>query len=475
VHWREAAQEIPLNKAAGSMRIERQAKRAITRLKVAPGERILIAVSGGADSVALLHLMNDLQKQFGFEVAAAHFNHHLRGAESDRDARFVRELCLRLDVRLVEGHAATLGESTSNIEERAREARYAFLRDAAKEIGATRIALGHHRDDQAETVMMRLLRGAGAAGLRGMAVAEPGKSIRPLLQATRSQILGYLSRIGASFVTDGSNESTDLLRNRVRHELLPLIEREYVPGFSQRLAELAESMRDLDSLVTDLGRGEMRSRLNEQGEMDLAGFAEMNPALESATIRALIEARVGTLRRIGRTHIETLRRLCTEGPNGSIDLPWGWRARRSYQRLSLCRRCVVASETQEYEAQMLREGTTVIAGCRYRFDSAVLKRETVWAVVPPDRALFDAERIGAGLRVRNFRAGDRIRPIGMAGARKVKKIFIEQRVPLELRYGFPMVTLDEEVAWMPGLKRGSVALIGSDTRWVMQVEARLQS
>lgn len=456
------------------MEIQRRAKLAITRLKIAPGERILIAVSGGADSVALLYLMNDLRKQFGFEVVAAHFNHHLRGAESDRDARFVRELCHRLGVRLIEGHAATLTESTSNIEERAREARGAFLRETAKVIGATRIGLGHHRDDQAETVMMRLLRGAGVAGLRGMADVEAGKCVRPLLRATRRQILAYLSRLGASFVTDSSNESTDMLRNRIRHQLLPLIERDYAPGFSHRLAELAESMRELDTLVTDLARREMASRLNEQGEMDLAGFAEMNPALASATIRALIQERLGTLRGVGRTHIEALRRLCTEGPNGAIDLPWEWRARRSYQRLSLCRRCAVASEAGEYEAEIAREGTTVIAGCRYRFDSTISKRELTSALAPPNRALFDAERIGAGLRVRNFRAGDRIRPIGMGGARKVKKIFIEQRVPVEQRSGYPMVTVEEEVAWMPGLKRASVALIGSDTRWVIRLEAQLQ-
>lgn len=457
------------------MKIERQTKLAIARLQVAPGERILIAVSGGADSVALLHLMSELQAQLGFEIIVAHFNHHLRGAQSDRDARFVSELCRRLGAKLIEGHAAALGSSGSNMEERARNARHEFFCDTAERLGATRIALGHHHDDQAETVMMRLLRGAGVAGLRGMAEAEAGKIIRPLLGVTRAQIRAYLARIGASFVTDSSNESTDILRNRIRHELLPSVERDYAPGFSHRLAALAESMRELDALVTDLARGELAARLNEKGELDLTGFAEINPALTAAIIRALIEARLGTLRRVGRTHIESLRRLCTAGPNGSIDLPWGWSARRSYERLSLYRRGAVGSGASAYEAEIVPDGMTVIAGCRYRFDSAIVKRETVSAALPPDCALFDAERIAAGLRVRSFRAGDRIRPIGMDGTRKAKKIFIEQRVPIEQRSGFPMVTLDEEVAWMPGLKRGRVALIGSDTRWVMRVDARRQS
>jgi tRNA(Ile)-lysidine synthase len=455
------------------MKILRQTALALEQIPIAPGERILIGLSGGADSVALLHLMIESRARFGFEIAAAHFNHHLRGKESERDERFVRELCQRLGVSLIVAHAGALRDSRSNVEERAREARHKFLSDAAKQIGAKRIALGHHRDDQAETVMMRLMRGAGVAGLSGMAQVGVGRIMRPLLGLSREQILAYLVKIGEAFVTDSSNESAVVLRNRIRHELLPSIERDYAPGFSDRLAKLAQSMRDLHGLVSGLARDEVALRLRDTGEFDLTRFGALNPALQLATVRALIERRMGTLRRIGRVHIEALGRLCLEGPpNGSIDLPWGWIALRSYERLSLYAAAPAVLSASGYDAELVRDGTTLIADCRYQFDSAFVKREAALESANQECAWFDVERIEAGLRVRNFHAGDRIRPIGMKGTRKAKKIFIEERIPISERHGFPMVTLGQEVAWMPGLKRGSVALIGTDTKWVMKVEAR---
>jgi len=458
------------------MKILRQTALALERIPIAVGERILIGLSGGADSVALLHLMIELRARFDFEIAAAHFNHRLRGKESQRDERFVRELCQRLGVSLIVAHAGALRDSPSNVEERAREARHQFLSDAARQIGAQRIALGHHRDDQAETVLMRLMRGAGVAGLSGMAQVGAGRIIRPLLGLSREQILGYLAKIGESFVVDSSNRSTDVLRNRIRLELLPSIERDYAPGFSDRLAKLAQSMRDLDGLVSGLARDELALRLSDTGEFDLTSFGELNHALQLATVRALIERRMGTLRRIGRAHIEALGRLCVEGPpNGSIDLPRGWIARRAYERLSLYRGSPAVLSGSGYDAELVRDGTTLIADCRYRFDSAIVKREAGLESANQECAWFDVERIEAGLRVRNFHAGDRIRPVGMKGTRKAKKIFIEERLPISERSGFPMVTLEQEVAWMPGLKRGSVALIGAATKWVMRVDARRRS
>ncbi|MGA8059658.1 MAG: tRNA lysidine(34) synthetase TilS, partial [Candidatus Binataceae bacterium] len=231
-------------------------------------ESILLALSGGPDSVALLYVLRELAPRFGYRLAAAHLNHRLRGAESDRDEAFVRDLCSTLGVELVVEQSSGLDPAASNLEERSRELRYAFLAAAAAQLGASRIATAHHADDQAETVMLRLLRGAGAAGLGAMpetmTLAPTGVTIlRPMLRAGRREILRYLDSIGARFVSDSSNAHQGFLRNRVRIDLLPELERDYAPGFRRRLAALATEMRELDDYVARAARTELDSRLRE--------------------------------------------------------------------------------------------------------------------------------------------------------------------------------------------------------------------
>ena len=227
---------------------------ALDRIGVRRDAVILLALSGGADSVALFHVLVALRERFGYRLAAAHFNHHLRGDESDRDQAFVCDLCARAQIELVVGHAEDLGGC--NLEERARESRYRFLHSAADRMGAGHIALAHHADDQAETVLMRLLRGTGVAGLGAMAEAS-GRLIRPMLSLGRGEIIDYLNAIGARFVTDSTNCSPAILRNRLRAELIPMLERDYAPQFGRRLGELADEMRSLDDFVSAAAEAEL--------------------------------------------------------------------------------------------------------------------------------------------------------------------------------------------------------------------------
>ncbi len=238
--------------------------RALERARLGQGKdaSILLALSGGPDSVALLHALRTLAPRFGYRLAAAHLNHRLRGAESDRDETFVRELCSTLGVELVAERTDDLDPAASNLEERSREVRYAFLAAAAARLGATHVATAHHADDQAETVMLRLLRGAGAAGLSAMAesvtpAAGSTTILRPMLSVWRHEILRYLDSIGARYVSDSSNAHQGFLRNRVRMELLPALERDFAPGLRRRLAALAMEMRDLDDYVARAARANL--------------------------------------------------------------------------------------------------------------------------------------------------------------------------------------------------------------------------
>jgi tRNA(Ile)-lysidine synthase len=233
---------------------------ALARAAIANGDLVLVALSGGPDSVAMLHALISLQQRFGLKVAAAHLNHRLRGAESDRDECFVRDLCRRLAIELAVKRAENLQSGSPNLEERARELRYVFLNRTADRLDARYIALAHHADDQAETVLMRMLRGSGIAGLAAMAKVGPGRLFRPLLTVRRSEILAYLNAIGADYVTDSTNASAAILRNRVRNDLLPLLEREYAPALGHRLAEMASEMRAVADLIETAARHNCHER-----------------------------------------------------------------------------------------------------------------------------------------------------------------------------------------------------------------------
>src|ERR1700688_2222155 len=178
---------------------------ALERAAIRPGATVLVALSGGADSVALLHSLIELRDRFEVRIVAAHLNHRIRAFESDRDENFVREMCARLGIELRVARARGLDADSANLEERARDARHRFLNRAADALGADFIALAHHADDQAETVLMRILRGAGIAGLAAMSERGPGRLVRPMLAAYRAEILSYLQARGISFVEDSSN------------------------------------------------------------------------------------------------------------------------------------------------------------------------------------------------------------------------------------------------------------------------------
>ncbi|HVA40760.1 MAG TPA: tRNA lysidine(34) synthetase TilS [Candidatus Binataceae bacterium] len=457
------------------------------------GDTILLALSGGPDSVALLHGLRELAPRFGYRLAAAHLNHRLRGAESDRDEMFVRELCSTLGVELVVEQAnnldPALDPAAPNLEERSREARYAFLTVAAARLGASHIATAHHADDQAETVMLRLLRGAGAAGLGAMAgtvtLGPCGVTIvRPLLRAWRHEIVRYLESIGAGFVSDSSNAHQGFLRNRVRMELLPELERAYAPGLRRRLAALATEMRELDDYVARAARTELGLRLGESVAggpldlLDLNGFAGLHPALAAALLREFLAARIGNLRRLTRRHIDGLRRLCLgESPSAALDLPGGWRAERRYAALMMERhpeadgRRRVAAAAEGFCVCLVREGVTKLPQARFVFHSAVMPADAAPMPVGLHDACFDADRAAAGLVVRNFAPGDRVSPLGMEGSRKLHDIFVDRKLARTRRQSFPVVTLEGQVAWLPGMVRGRIALIGPETVRVLRLQA----
>ncbi len=254
------------------------------------GDSVLVAVSGGADSVALLFLLSEVSRQFHLQLAVAHYNHRLRGRESDEDEEFVRLLAQKKGLDFFAGGDDKLQLHGANLEDRARQFRFEFLLASAQKIKSQKIALGHTGDDQAETVLMRLLRGSGAAGLSGISSIREGLWIRPLLKASRQEILGYLRENKIAWREDSSNATDDYLRNRVRHHLLPLLEKEYNPNLRATLMETADTLREesealkilADAFIgkTDLSCGKV--------ELPLDKMTSQPPGLQAVVVREIL-------------------------------------------------------------------------------------------------------------------------------------------------------------------------------------------
>jgi tRNA(Ile)-lysidine synthase len=490
---------------------------ALERTALSPASVILAAVSGGPDSVALLHALTALRPHGNFKLKAAHLNHRLRGTEADRDENFVRKLCAELDVELLIGRTRRLTAKASNLEERAREIRYAFLNRLADRHRASLIAIAHQADDQAETVLMRLIRGAGARGLAAMAENGPGRLWRPLLMVRRPAIMAYLGAIGAAWITDSSNASRTILRNRIRLELLPLLERDYAPGLAGRLAELAEEMRALDEYVSQDAQVELERR-SDGGRLAVDGFARLHPALANAVLRECLRGRLGDLRRISRDHIEMMRDLCRgANPSGHVVLPGGWQLRREYgfvhlERTTLAKRgchhgaalakpkaqraqgaaesarrgqgqesasCVKipgpdAKSSKPGLVKLKERGLTRIPDCGFTFESQLTERNSSELdPLPHDatEAIFDADQLAAALAVRVVRAGDRLEPHGLAGSRKVQDLFVDRKVPRLQRAAWPLVVAGDKILWIPGITRSRFALVTAASKKVRYLRA----
>jgi tRNA(Ile)-lysidine synthase len=450
-------------------------------------ERLLVAVSGGPDSVTVLHALHRIRSRRSFQLTAAHFNHNLRGPESDRDERFVHELCDRLKVELMVGRAQ--GLARANLEEHARELRYEFLNRAADAVKAQFIVLGHHRDDQAETVLLRLLRGSGITGLGAMAELGPGRLMRPLLSLSRIAIIKYLAAIGADYVIDSSNSEGGALRNRVRAGLLPQLAGDYSPGIARRLAELAAEMREAGSYIEDEARRWLDGRVipasdmvqGSSWRMEVRGFDSINHALACAVLRELIRRGVGDLRRIERVHIDAMYRLATGiNPSAVVALPRGWRFRREYDTVmlenfpvSIGRSAALAAGHAEIS---LRPGKNLLGASGVTLTlTEVVANEPCFPCAPwhpPNRfeAYFDACAAPV-LMVRCVRKGDRIEPLGLGGTRKIQDVFVDYKVSTINRGSWPLVVLDNRVVWIPGLVRSQVALVTPASEKVLHLRA----
>lgn len=476
-----------------SMSLPKRLEQALVRDGLlAPGDAVLVGVSGGPDSVALLRLLWEVGPSLRLSLEVAHVDHGIRGPQSRDDCEFVRGMAARLSLpfhlaRLDLGEAAD-ERGPGNLEARARERRYRFFAEVASERRMGKVAVGHNRDDQVETMLMWLLRGCGPEGLQGMPAARPlarspegagpAVLIRPLLDVSREEILAFLESRGLDYREDPTNRDPRYLRNWLRGAILPELRSRSDGALERRLARLGGMLRS-DHALLERQAAAAYPDMAPGGVLDRRRFLALDPEFRPRMARFWLRRELGTLRRMGFAHVDAVTRVISGNrPHGQVSLPGGWTAVRQYDTVRLTRRAVPHAEDSraaDYSCPLPLEGELTVpeAGVRvtaWRSRSRELPEDPFEAVFD----LFGLGRPEGRLRLRNPRPGDRFRPLGMAGRKKLKDLFIDRKVPRSRRRTAPLLVVGDEIAWIPGCARSGLARVGPETRevWRIRVSRR---
>ena len=438
----------------------------------AKGDRVVVAVSGGADSVALLDLLASLG-ELELDLVVAHLNHSLRGEESDGDEAFVRRLADRygLPVDAVRVDVRKLGRELGlSLEEAGREARYDFLSAVARRHGAQAIALAHHADDQAETVLIRLLRGTGTTGLRAMAAKSGGCLVRPFLDVCRCDIDAYLGERGLVCRHDSSNDDAGILRNRIRHELIPSLAT-YNPAIRDRLAELARICARDEAVLEQIARASFdRVARSERGgiALDIPSCSLEPEGVRYRVYRHAVRKVKGGLERIGSAHLTDIDGMVSGArPHMTLCLPDNVRVFKSYGILRFCREG--DGPASGFPWQEIWEPGEFLLPCGFRLTVEEVQPENARNGISRDSTCIDGEAAPFPWLVRTFEAGDRIVPVGMKGHKKVKDLFIDEKIPMERRRRIPLLFSAGTLIWVAGVRASAAAALTAETRIALSV------
>jgi tRNA(Ile)-lysidine synthase len=441
------------------------------------GERVGVAVSGGPDSVLLLEFLGQLARELGLTLAVVHFNHRLRGAESDGDEEFVRKLAGARGPEFLRGEADVAQVARAkhrNLEGTARDLRYRFFLSLVSGGRLDKVATAHTANDQAETVLLRLLRGTGTRGLGGIYPVLEGSVVRPFLGLTREEIDEELTRRKLEFRVDSSNLETRLRRNKVRRELLPWLAKDFNPRIVTLLKEFADRARDDEAFLAQQAHERARPWRVREGAAEripVKPLANFPPAIGRRVLRQMLQGVRGNLRGIAYAQIEALWRLATEAQSGrSLALPGGCVAQKDFEWLTL-KPSGAAAEGAEFAYPVEVPGTLTMAPLGVTLRFKIVKTEgTSKAYNRAKIAGLDPQKLAGNLVLRNWRAGDVFCPLGGHTPRKLKELFRQQKVPRELRKLWPVLESGKDIVWVKGFPPGSAAAAAPGAAEVLVIE-----
>ena len=466
-------------------RLEREVSTALEAARLT-GMRLVVAVSGGPDSLAMLYALHRLQDELGLVLHAAHLDHRLRGENSTADADFVAKTCTKLGIDCTvetEDVSAFQREHRLSLEEAAREVRYRFLAHVAEQAGADTVATGHTSDDQVETVLMNIVRGGGLRGLRGMLRASKRRIdgiditiLRPLLSLSKQDTIAYCEALDLVPRSDDSNLSMEMTRNRIRLELIPLLW-QLNPAIGDAVLRLS---RNADEAITFVDKAvdavwsEVISAEGSGIRIDRMKFRGLDEAVRTfLVIRALSQLK-GEARGIERVHVEDVTRSVLNSPGTQLHLPDGLRLAVE-QRSALIYVEDDARVTTPFDASPLPvPGVTTVGGWRIttdRLDTSSGNCPRYEVERSPKRFV---ERFGqavnaASLQVRGRLPGDRFQPLGMTGTKKLKDFMIDEKVPTFQRDSVPLIVTSQGIAWVVGWRIAEWAKVDAADRECLEI------
>ncbi len=455
-----------------------------------PGQKLLVAVSGGPDSVCLLHCLWQLRQELGVSLHAVHLNHGLRGQESDADAEYVSGLARSLQIPLTTGKEdikAYQAGKRLTLEEAAREVRYRFLAQTAQSTGAAGVATGHTLNDQAETILMHIIRGSGTAGLHGLQSRQTlqfsGISLsvlRPLLEVSRQETEAYCARFDLKPRQDSSNLSLAPLRNRIRQELLPLLA-SYNPAVIDSLLRLSRIARDDLELLNEAAAQAWKKVIDKQNKLlifDKKIMKGLPPSLQRQLFRRAVNELLGSLKDIETRHIEELMEALDKPPGRQIDLPEGLVFLIEYDRylLGFNPEELVPLPVLKGEYEVKIPGETLIPG--WKIEASIKTRSLSRPAVENKgnlsaslfQATFDREKVGDKVIVRPRQPGDRFHPLGMAGTKKLGEFMLDAEIPRLWRDRIPVFSTPNQVIWVAGWRMDELVKIAAATRQVLELK-----
>jgi tRNA(Ile)-lysidine synthase len=454
------------------------------------GQKALVAVSGGPDSVCLLHCLAHLRSDLGISLHVAHLNHGLRGQEAEADADYVAGLARQLDIpATIEKRdvAAFQAEKRLSLEEAAREVRYTYLAQTAQSAGAESVAVGHTLNDQSETILLHIIRGSGTLGLRGLQPSQhlqfsgsKLRVVRPLLEISRQETEEYCRRFDLKPRLDSSNNSLAPLRNSVRHELIPLLEG-YNPAVIGSLLRISRIAQDEVVFLNEKIEEAWQNIAEKQNScliLDKKLLKGLPPALQRQFFRRAINELLGSLKDIETRHIEELMEALEKPPGRQIDLPEGLVFVIEYDRYLLGHnpQDLVPLPLLKAANEIKVPGETIIPGWRIEASSKAIRPQPAGAEIRDNltssifSAKFDLDLVGEKLTVRPRQKGDRFHPLGMEGTKKLGEFMLDAGIPRLWRERIPIFSTPRQIVWVAGWRIDERVKVTGRTRQVLELK-----
>lgn len=444
------------------------------------GEKVLVALSGGPDSVCLIHALKKLESTYGIRIYGAHLNHKIRGIEAQKDAMYAAKLCDKLEIPFfvkaidVPEYAK---ENKLSLEDAARKIRYNMLFEVKSRINADKIAVAHNLDDQAETVLMRLMRGSGLKGLKGIDYLREDGIIRPLMDVSKDEINKYCEIHKLEPRIDKTNLEDEYTRNKIRLKLIPFIEEEFSHNIKETLARTANILREdssyLDREANIYFDKEATIVSKDTIKFDSDELIAIHPSISKRIIRLGIEKIYGGLEGIENIHIEDVLNLSKNSKNQAmINLPKGIFVYKRPEGVYITLKEMV-EKIVSFNHNIEYDDSVEIPEINMVIESKVMSKEKCM-MLPTGQytKAFDIDKIKGSLRVRARVDGDRMRPMGLGGTKKLKDIFIDLKIPRDKRDKIPLISDDEGILWMVGHKISEDYKIDENTEKVIRITCK---